>query len=116
MGHDYDCSRIAVQSLLQDFLRLHVEMVCRLVKDQEVGGTHQHADQGYPRAFATGKDPDFLEDVIAPEEEHWDEVLLVRYPSIQAFAKMLADPEYKEATKHRTAALAEARLICNQEK
>lgn len=53
--------------------------------------------------------------VIAPEEEHWDEVLLVRYPSIQAFASMLRDPEYHEATKHRTAALSEARLICTRE-
>jgi uncharacterized protein (DUF1330 family) len=59
---------------------------------------------------------DTLAGVIAPEGERWDEVLLVRYPSIQAFARMLADPEYKQATKHRTAALEEARLICNQEK
>ncbi len=56
-----------------------------------------------------------LAGVIAPEDEHWDEVLLVRYPSIQAFATMLADPEYREATKHRTAALEEARLICNKQ-
>lgn len=59
---------------------------------------------------------DTLAGVIGPEDEHWDEVLLVRYPSIQAFAAMLADPEYKEATKHRTAALSEARLICNKER
>jgi hypothetical protein len=29
---------------------------------------------------------------------------------------MLADPEYREATKHRTAALQEARLAAMQEK
>lgn len=56
-----------------------------------------------------------LGSVIAPPEEHWDEVLLVRYPSIQAFAAMLADPEYRQATKHRTAALQEARLICTEQ-
>ena len=56
-----------------------------------------------------------LAGVIAPEGEHWDSVLLVRYPSKQAFASMLADPEYREATRHRTAALEEARLVAMQE-
>ncbi len=56
-----------------------------------------------------------LAGVIATEGEKWDSVLLVRYPSKQAFASMLADPEYREATRHRTAALEEARLIAMQE-
>ncbi|KGD66501.1 hypothetical protein Y5S_00168 [Alcanivorax nanhaiticus] len=56
-----------------------------------------------------------LAGVIAPDNEQWDSVLLVRYPSKEAFASMLADPEYREATKHRTAALEEARLIAMQE-
>ncbi|MBQ23916.1 DUF1330 domain-containing protein [Alcanivorax sp.] len=56
-----------------------------------------------------------LAGVIAPEGEQWDDVLLVRYPSKDAFAAMLADPEYKEATRHRTAALREARLVAMQE-
>lgn len=49
--------------------------------------------------------------LIAPPDEAWDEVLLVRYPSIQAFMGMLADPDYRACTKHRTAALEDARLI-----
>ena len=49
--------------------------------------------------------------LIAPEEEHWDEMLLVRYPSPEAFLAMLADEEYRAATLHRTAALADSRLI-----
>ncbi|EKF75171.1 hypothetical protein A11A3_04305 [Alcanivorax hongdengensis A-11-3] len=57
-----------------------------------------------------------LAGVIAPADEHWDEVLLVRYPSRQAFQSMLADPEYREATRHRSAALSEARLIAMQER
>ncbi|MBL4571167.1 MAG: DUF1330 domain-containing protein [Alcanivorax sp.] len=56
-----------------------------------------------------------LAGVIAPEGEKWDDVLLVRYPSKQAFASMLADPGYQQATKHRTAALQEARLVAMQE-
>lgn len=49
--------------------------------------------------------------LIAPEQEHWDELLLVRYPSPEAFLAMLADTEYRAATVHRTAALADSRLI-----
>lgn len=49
--------------------------------------------------------------LIAPEQESWDEVLLVRYPSPEAFLAMLADAGYQAATVHRTAALADSRLI-----
>lgn len=49
--------------------------------------------------------------LIAPPDEKWDEVLLVRYPSVDAFMGMLAAPDYFEATRHRTAALEDSRLI-----
>lgn len=49
--------------------------------------------------------------VIAPDGEHWDEVLLVKYPSPDAFLQMLSMPDYQAATVHRTAALADSRLI-----
>lgn len=49
--------------------------------------------------------------LIAPAQEQWDEVLLVRYPSKAAFLGMLADPEYRAATVHRSAALADSRLV-----
>lgn len=49
--------------------------------------------------------------LIAPPDENWDEVLLVRYPSVQVFAGMLASPEYRAATRHRTAALEDSRLV-----
>lgn len=54
--------------------------------------------------------------LIAPEGEHWDEILLVRYPSKAAFLGMLADPEYGAATVHRTAALADSRLVGSTER
>lgn len=41
----------------------------------------------------------------------WDEVLLVRYPSRQAFLDMLADPGYQEITALRTDALEDAVLL-----
>lgn len=49
--------------------------------------------------------------LIAPPDESWDTLLLVRYPSKAAFLSMLADPQYRAATLHRTAALADSRLI-----
>jgi uncharacterized protein (DUF1330 family) len=40
----------------------------------------------------------------------WDAVLLVRYPSREAFSRMVADPEYQQVTGLRTRALTEAVL------
>ncbi|GAB2682400.1 DUF1330 domain-containing protein [Thalassiella azotivora] len=52
--------------------------------------------------------------VIAPDGEEWDEVLLVRYPSVGAFLGMLQDEDYLAATVHRTAALADSRLVATR--
>ena len=52
-----------------------------------------------------------LERFIGPPDERWDEMLLVRYPSVAAFLQMLAMPDYRAATAHRTAALEDSRLI-----
>jgi len=49
--------------------------------------------------------------VIAPPGEAWDDALLVEYPSKQAFFDMVAQPDYQTAAPHRTAALADSRLI-----
>ena len=49
--------------------------------------------------------------VIAPTGESWDEVLLVEYPNKHAFLKMIQSPEYLAIVHHRTAALADSRLI-----
>ncbi len=49
--------------------------------------------------------------LIGPEYEQWDEVLLVRYPSLDAFLKMIESPEYKRIVHHRTAAIDDSRLI-----
>ncbi|HEX4507746.1 MAG TPA: DUF1330 domain-containing protein [Alphaproteobacteria bacterium] len=39
-------------------------------------------------------------------QDDWDVVLLVRYPSVGALARMSASPEYRAIYHHRTAALA----------
>lgn len=49
--------------------------------------------------------------LIGPEEERWDLVFIAEYPNPAAFAAMIRDPDYREAVKHRTAAVAESRLI-----
>jgi uncharacterized protein (DUF1330 family) len=49
--------------------------------------------------------------LIGPVEEAWDSAFIARYPTAQAFVDMLRDPEYRQATRHRTAAVADSRLI-----
>lgn len=49
--------------------------------------------------------------VIGPADEKWDDAVLVEYPSRQAFMEMVAKPDYRQCAVHRTAALADSRLI-----
>lgn len=51
---------------------------------------------------------------IAPPDERWDDMLLVAYPSVGAFLKMVMAPAYQAQSVHRTAALEDARLVCMQ--
>jgi uncharacterized protein (DUF1330 family) len=48
--------------------------------------------------------------VQPPSGNDWDAVLLVTYPSRQAFSQMVADPEYQQITHLRTEALQAAVL------
>jgi len=48
--------------------------------------------------------------LVAPGSHDWDAVLLVRYPSREAFSRMVADPEYQQITGLRTQALSAAVL------
>ena len=49
--------------------------------------------------------------VLAAEPgQEWDAVVLVRYPSREAFSRMVADPEYHAISHLRTEALTEAVL------
>ncbi|MEU9735664.1 DUF1330 domain-containing protein [Streptomyces sp. NPDC048002] len=48
--------------------------------------------------------------LVAEDGQAWDAVLLVRYPSREAFLRMVADPGYREVTALRSGALAEAVL------
>ena len=49
--------------------------------------------------------------MIAPPGESWDRMIVVEYPSRDAFVAMLQSPDYQGITHHRQAALADSRLI-----
>ncbi len=49
--------------------------------------------------------------LILPDEESWDEVGLVYYPSREAFKRMVTSDAYQEIVHHRSAALEDSRLI-----
>lgn len=49
--------------------------------------------------------------LIGPNDEPWSLAFVACYPSVQAFIDMVKNEEYQSATRHRTAALADSRLI-----
>jgi uncharacterized protein (DUF1330 family) len=49
--------------------------------------------------------------LIGPQQESWDHCFIAEYPSVAAFAEMIRDPVYREAVKHRQAAVEDSRLI-----
>lgn len=49
--------------------------------------------------------------LIGPREERWDAIFVARYPSAAAFLEMITDPVYRDAVKHRQAAVLDSRLI-----
>ena len=49
--------------------------------------------------------------VTGPPDEHWDLAFIAEYPNAGAFLAMVTDPGYREIVKHRTAAVADSRLI-----
>ena len=63
-----------------------------------VGGRQAWA--GRPDAVVTG-----------PADERWDLAFIAEYPNAAAFLAMVTDPDYREAVKHRQAAVADSRLI-----
>jgi uncharacterized protein (DUF1330 family) len=53
--------------------------------------------------------------LIGPFEKQWDEIFVARYPTAGAFLEMVTDPVYREAVKHRQAAVEDSRLIRTSE-
>jgi uncharacterized protein (DUF1330 family) len=53
----------------------------------------------------------FEQTLIGPSQERWDLCFIAHYPSVAAFVAMIRDPVYREAVKHRQAAVEDSRLI-----
>jgi uncharacterized protein (DUF1330 family) len=53
--------------------------------------------------------------LIGPQDKDWHLAVLVKYPSAQAFLDMASSAPYQAIAFHRTAALADSRLIAHQE-
>ena len=49
--------------------------------------------------------------LIGPEDEQWDAVLLVRYPSAETFIAFSQNEVYLKTAGHRFAALEDSRLL-----
>jgi len=49
--------------------------------------------------------------LIGPAEKSWDVCFIAEYPNADAFISMIRDPDYREAVKHRQAAVKDSRLI-----
>ena len=49
--------------------------------------------------------------VTGPADERWDLAFIAEYPNAGAFLAMVTDPDYRDHVKHRTAAVADSRLI-----
>jgi uncharacterized protein (DUF1330 family) len=52
-----------------------------------------------------------MECVVTGPQGEWDEAFVMGYPSAAAFLEMVTDPEYRQHVAHRTAAVADSRLI-----
>ena len=53
----------------------------------------------------------FERTLIGPAEERWDLCFIAQYPNVAAFVEMIRDPVYREAVKHRQAAVEDSRLM-----
>jgi uncharacterized protein (DUF1330 family) len=75
----------------------------------------RYGDAAQPHIAEAGAKIEYLgacgPTLIGPTGEQWDSIILVRYPNPAAFLGMVTKPEYVALSGHRTAALADSRLI-----
>ena len=76
--------------------------------DRYVEHTLPYLREAGSEVIFVGEGGDYL---IGPPEERWDLVLLVRHRSVKAFLAFASNEEYQSSAGHRTAALADSRLL-----
>lgn len=68
-----------------------------------------------PFATAAGGEPIYIGVpqlmLIGPQHEEWDAAFIIEYPTFAAFLGFVNDPEYQKHALHRSAAVADSRLI-----
>ena len=69
MAHDEERGRGLPHERLERLAGRDVEVVRRLVEQEEVGGHDAEDRQLQPRPLAAGEGANLLEDVVAPEQE-----------------------------------------------
>jgi uncharacterized protein (DUF1330 family) len=96
-------------------------VMLNLLRFRPDGGTEEYARYGAaaaPFLAAAGASIRYAGDVhgtvIGAPDEDWDEIIMVQYPSKQAFFDMTSVPDYPSAI--RASALADSRLYCTQER
>jgi len=94
-------------------------VMINLLKFHPDGGAEAYArygEQAAPFLQKAGAKVRYLGDVAATVigGEEWDEVILVEYPSTQAFFEMTQNPDYPGDV--RAGALLDSRLYCTQER
>jgi uncharacterized protein (DUF1330 family) len=52
----------------------------------------------------------FAVNLIGPDDEQWDEIIIMQYPARSAFEQMLGNPGYQKTLIHRTAGVKDTRL------
>ena len=52
--------------------------------------------------------------LTGPADEAWDAIFVAHYPTAGAFLAMVTDADYREAVKHRQAAVLTSRLVRTQ--
>jgi len=67
-----------VEHVLQNLLRSHIEMICRLVQQQEIGALQREPGQRHAAALTAAEHADRLEDIVARKEEASQEVARLR--------------------------------------
>lgn len=70
---------------------------------ERVGGTVRYAGTNPQNIIGDGPRP------------RWDAILVVEYPSPQAFTDMVTDPGYQQVHGHRAAALVQGDLVATQQ-
>ena len=94
-------------------------VMLNLLRFNPNGGRETYAAYGQaaaPFLQQSGAQMRYLGDVAATVigGEEWDEIILVEYPTIQAFFEMTGNPDYPSDT--RAGALADSRLYCTQQR